>query len=499
MARGERLPWCRRARRPRRRRRARSRAAGRPPPARARRPARPPPRAAARRATSASVRRCRIRTAATAPITAISAPGQANTLVAPSGPRVHRDVGTAVGLAGHQRDPGHRRLGERVQQLRAAADHAVPLLADSGQVAGNVHERRPAARRRRRTSGRTWRPSRPRSRPGSRPAAAGCWRPRRPCGRQPAERGDDVRRPARVQLDARLVEHAVDQRVHVVGASWRLRQQRRQVEVAEPGLPVPLPSPPGCWPQQQARARGPWRSRRRRSAATTCTTPERRLCGSGPPSRSHVDILAGHAAHHVRAGDEDPALVGAGSPGRSAPGRRRRRPPPARGPPRSAAPCPMRGSWPRRPGRPRAGSRRPRAAGRRRSARARSPARRSRSRGRRRSRWPRSRRCPSRRPGPAGRWRTRPPACRRSGRARSSTPVVSAGSSSSRVPASKSASSRACGSRPGCGRCGRPWPSRPAGAVAAADRRRRRRPGSAGRQMVTSGSSVLARLALRLR
>ena len=35
-------------------------------------------------ATSASLRRCRIRTAATAPITATSAPGQAKTLVAPS-------------------------------------------------------------------------------------------------------------------------------------------------------------------------------------------------------------------------------------------------------------------------------------------------------------------------------------------------------------------------------------------------------------------------------
>ena len=34
--------------------------------------------------TSASLRRCRIRIAATAPITATSAPGQANTLVAPS-------------------------------------------------------------------------------------------------------------------------------------------------------------------------------------------------------------------------------------------------------------------------------------------------------------------------------------------------------------------------------------------------------------------------------
>ena len=112
--------------------------AGRRPASRARRRARPRPRARTSSATSASLRRCRMRTAATAPITATSAPGQANTRVAPRDARVHRDVRAAVGLAGHQRHPRHHGLGERVQQLGAAADHAVPLLADAGQVAGHV-------------------------------------------------------------------------------------------------------------------------------------------------------------------------------------------------------------------------------------------------------------------------------------------------------------------------------------------------------------------------
>ena len=51
--------------------------------ARAQRPALPRPAGGASSATSASLRRCRIRTAAIGPITATSAPGQAKTRVAP--------------------------------------------------------------------------------------------------------------------------------------------------------------------------------------------------------------------------------------------------------------------------------------------------------------------------------------------------------------------------------------------------------------------------------
>ena len=61
-----------------------ARGSGRRRPARARRPAPSRPRAGCSGGTEASVRRCRMRMAATAPITATSAPGQAKTRVAPS-------------------------------------------------------------------------------------------------------------------------------------------------------------------------------------------------------------------------------------------------------------------------------------------------------------------------------------------------------------------------------------------------------------------------------
>ena len=73
-------------------------------------------------------------------MTATSAVGQREDPGRAEGAGVHRDVGAAVGLAGDQGDPGHDRLGERVQQLGAATYDAVPLLADAGQVAGHVDD-----------------------------------------------------------------------------------------------------------------------------------------------------------------------------------------------------------------------------------------------------------------------------------------------------------------------------------------------------------------------
>ena len=177
---------------------------------------------AARAATAASLLRCRMRTAATAPITATSAPGQAKTLVAPSDAGVHRDVRAAVGLAGHQRDPRHDGLGEGVQQLRAAAHHAVPLLADARAGSRARRRARRAARRTRRTSGRTGPPSRLRSRPGSRRAAAGCSRSRRRCGRRAGRASVTMfgahRGAARSPGSS---SSRVDERMHVVGAPRR--------------------------------------------------------------------------------------------------------------------------------------------------------------------------------------------------------------------------------------------------------------------------------------
>jgi hypothetical protein len=50
----------------------------------------------------------------------------------------HHVVGTAVGLAGDDRDEWHRCLGIGVDQLRAATNNAVPLLVCAGQETWNV-------------------------------------------------------------------------------------------------------------------------------------------------------------------------------------------------------------------------------------------------------------------------------------------------------------------------------------------------------------------------
>ena len=54
--------------------------------------------------------------------------------------RVHHDVRTAVGLAGDDLNPWHRRLTEGVQQLRSVTDDAFVFLVDAGKEPGNVDE-----------------------------------------------------------------------------------------------------------------------------------------------------------------------------------------------------------------------------------------------------------------------------------------------------------------------------------------------------------------------
>ena len=233
--------------------------------------------------TSASRRRCRMRTAATAPITATSAPGQANTRVAPERARVHRDVGAAVRLAGHQRHPRHGGLGERVQQLGAAADHAVPLLADAGQVAGHVHDDH------QRHAERVAHPHEPGGLLRRRRVEAAAEPQRvvgddaRPCGRR-AGRGWSMTFGAHFGCSSmpRPVEQVRDQRVHVVGAPPGLRQERRRGPASAARSADLAPGQPSSAAQPAGRGAGASSS----VGATTCTTPDRRPCGSGPPSRS---------------------------------------------------------------------------------------------------------------------------------------------------------------------------------------------------------------------
>ncbi|CAB4918863.1 unannotated protein [freshwater metagenome] len=53
---------------------------------------------------------------------------------------VHGDVRAAIDLASDQRDAGNGGLGERVQQLRSAANDAFPFHADAWQVARYVDD-----------------------------------------------------------------------------------------------------------------------------------------------------------------------------------------------------------------------------------------------------------------------------------------------------------------------------------------------------------------------
>ena len=157
--------------------------------------------------------------------------------------RVHRDVRTAVRLAGHERHPRHGRLGERVQQLRAAAYDAVPLLADAGQVAGDVdedderqaervtHPHEPRGLLTRRGVEAAGEPDRVVRDDADRPAT------------EPAKCRDEVRRPARVQLDTGArVEQLVDERVHVVGPLVVVRQVHAEVDIAH-GRDIELARP----------------------------------------------------------------------------------------------------------------------------------------------------------------------------------------------------------------------------------------------------------------
>ena len=95
-----------------------------------------------------------------------------------------------------------------------------------------------------------------------------------------------------------LVQQPVDQRVHVVGAPRGLGQD--EARLSEPSRPpvssrrvsaAPCRAGP-CRARRcpagraAARAPGPGPAPRRRCAVTMCTTPDRRPCGSGPPSRA---------------------------------------------------------------------------------------------------------------------------------------------------------------------------------------------------------------------
>ena len=148
----------------------------------------------------------------------------------------HHVVRPAVGLAGDDGDQRHRGLGVGVDQLRAAADDAVPLLVGAGQEAGHVHEgqhrdvERVAGAHEAR--GLLRRVDVEGARELHRLVGDDADRP----ALDPAEAHDDVRREERLDLEELLVvQHRGDDLVHVVRLVRAVRDQRveRPVEVGE--------------------------------------------------------------------------------------------------------------------------------------------------------------------------------------------------------------------------------------------------------------------------
>ena len=132
----------------------------------------------------------------------------------------HGDEGPAEGLAQHDGEPRDGGGGVGVQQLGAATQHAVVLLADAGQVAGDVDEEQQ----------RDAEAVAPLHEPAGLVAGVGVEAPgqglrvvgddadRPPA--EPAQRGDGVAGPAGVQLEhGPGVEQGPHDRAHVVGAA----------------------------------------------------------------------------------------------------------------------------------------------------------------------------------------------------------------------------------------------------------------------------------------
>ena len=131
-----------------------------------------------------------------------------------------------------------------------------------------------------------------------------------------------------------VIQQPVDQRVNVVGAPRRLRQQRARSTSSRPVRRQSLVGQQGGEPPALL-DRVLLRRRRRRGRR-----PERRPWVSGPPEPQHVDIFAGDRAHDVGSGDEDSALGRQDHHDRSRPARTPRRRP------RSPARCEICGMLP---------------------------------------------------------------------------------------------------------------------------------------------------------
>ena len=123
---------------------------------------------------------------------------------------------------------------------------------------------------------------------------------------QPAEADHHRRRPLGLELLERrvVVEQRFDERVHVVGATRRLRQQRVQVGVARLGLAAVEMALLAEQSDQPAAALVGVEL----VVGDDVAHAGLLVVGVRAAERRHVDVLAGDAAHDVGSGDEHPAV-----------------------------------------------------------------------------------------------------------------------------------------------------------------------------------------------
>ena len=205
---------------------------------------------------------------------------------------------------------GHGRLGVRVDELRAAADDALPLLAGAGQEPGNVHKgqngdvervagaHEPGRLLRRRDVEATGEVQRLVGHDPDRPAL------------DPAEADHDVLRVERVHLEElAVVEHVLDDPVHVVGLVGRVGDERVEFEV---GVGHPTGRPARRRPTGSSRLfEGRYDSSARTySMASVLIGGEvvrvaaLGVVGAGAAELLEADVLAGDRLDDVRPGDE---------------------------------------------------------------------------------------------------------------------------------------------------------------------------------------------------
>ena len=225
---------------------------------------------------------------------------------------VHDDVGAAVGLAGDDLDPRHRRLAVGVEQLGAVADDAAVLLVGAG------HEAR--ARRTKVSSGmlkasqvRTKRAAFSEASMSSTPGQHGglvaddAHRRGRRCGRSRTmmdmaqwlvdleelavvdDRGDDL-------ASCRRAGWAMSGMRSIELGSMRGRGRRRS---ARPRRLLEV-----VRGQEATAGSGRRRGTPSRRRTTKVATPDLVAWLMAPPSSSRVDVLAGDRLDHVGPGDE---------------------------------------------------------------------------------------------------------------------------------------------------------------------------------------------------